>query len=138
MAFDAFIGNSDRSPGNPNLLVKDQAWRLIDHEGGFSFRLKLFPRCEPWVVGNLSPMIEVGARSEHVFSSHLLGKGTLRFDPIKAAWVALSDARIAQYDAILPDEWDSARSKLGDAMAHLCTIRDKIDLCLIELQRVLS
>jgi hypothetical protein len=67
IAFDAFIGNSDRSPVNPNLLVKDRAWRLIDHEAGFSFRLKLFPRCQPWVVGNLSGMIKTGTRSEHVF-----------------------------------------------------------------------
>jgi hypothetical protein len=138
MAFDAFIGNSDRSPGNPNLLVKDQAWRLIDHESGFSFRLKLFPRCQPWVVGNLSPMIEAGARGEHVFSGHLLGRASLSFDPIKASWTALSDARLAQYDAILPEEWAAARPQLTDAIAHLRTIRDTIDLCLTELQRILT
>jgi hypothetical protein len=138
LAFDAFIGNSDRSPANPNLLVKDQAWRLIDHEAGFSFRLKLFPRCQPWVAGNLSGMIEVGARSEHVFSSHLAGRNTLSFDAIKAAWSGLSDARLSQYDAILPDEWTDMRPYLGEAIEHLRKIRDKMDPCLKELERILS
>ena len=138
MAFDAFVGNSDRSPSNPNLLVKDQAWRLIDHESGFSFRLKLFPKCQPWLVGNLSPLIQSGSRSEHVFSGHLLGRDSLSFSPIKASWAGLSDARLAQYDAILPEEWAMARPQLTDAIAHLRTIRDTIDQCLTELQRILS
>lgn len=138
MAFDAFIGNSDRSPGNPNLRVKDQDWRLIDHESGFSFRLKLFPPCQPWTPGNLSGMMTIGARSEHVFASHLSGKGALSFGPIKAAWAGLSDARLAQYDAILPQEWEPARSPLTEALDHLRKVRDSIDPCLTELQRILS
>jgi len=138
MAFDAFIGNSDRSPQNPNLLVKDQAWRLIDHEEGFSFRLKLFPRCEPWVIGNLSGMIAVGARSEHIFASHLAGRNTLSFEPIKVSWSDLSDVRLAQYDAILPDEWTNVRPQFAEALDHLRKIRDTLDLCLTELQRILS
>jgi hypothetical protein len=138
MAFDAFIGNSDRSPINPNLLVKDRAWRLIDHEAAFSFRLTLFPKCQPWIVGNLSGMIQPGTRGEHVFSSHLAGRKTLSYAAIKAAWNGLSDARLAQYDAILPDEWTVVRPRLGEAIEHLRRIRDTIDPCLTELQRILS
>lgn len=138
MAFDAFIGNSDRSPSNPNLLVKDQAWRLIDHESGFSFRLKLFPRCQPWTMGNLSGMTATGTPGEHVFASHLARRNALSFVPIKAAWEALSDARLAQYDATLPHEWDATRPRLAEALDHLRKIRDAIDPCLVELKRILS
>jgi hypothetical protein len=138
MAFDAFIGNDDRRPGNPNLLVKDQAWRLIDHESGFSFRFKLFPRCQPWAIGNLAGMIASGAPSEHIFASHLAGRQTLSFAPIKATWQAFSDARLAQYDAILPDEWSATRPHLLEALDHIRNVREAIDPCLTELQRILS
>lgn len=138
MAFDAFIGNNDRRPGNPNLIVKDQAWRLIDHEQGFTFRLKLFPRCTPWQAGNLSAMIEGGAHSEHIFASHLIGRKSLSFDPIKAIWSGLSDARLAQYDAILPDEWSGTRPHLLEALDHCRKVREAIEPCLAELQRILS
>lgn len=138
MAFDAFIGNSDRSPMNPNLRVKDQEWRLIDHESAFGYRLKLFPPCRPWTVGNLSGMISPGAWSEHVFATHLAGRNTLSFAPIRAAWADLSDVRLAQYDAILPNEWESTRPPLSDALDHLRRVRNMIDQCLTELQRILS
>lgn len=138
MAFDAFTGNSDRRPGNPNLLVKDQAWRLIDHENSFSYRLRLFPRCQPWVVGNLAGMIAPGSPGEHIFASHLIGSETLSFAPIKASWQGLSDARLAQYDAILPDEWDAARPHLLEALDHIRKVREAVDPCLTELKRILS
>jgi hypothetical protein len=138
MAFDAFTGNSDRRPGNPNLLVKDQAWRVIDHENSFSYRLRLFPRCQPWIIGNLSGMITPGAPSRHIFASHLAGRKTLSFAPIKATWQVLSDVRLAQYDAILPAEWGAARPHLLEALDHIKKVREKIDACLTELQRILS
>ncbi|MET4181717.1 hypothetical protein ABIB94_003818 [Bradyrhizobium sp. JR7.2] len=138
MAFDAFTGNSDRRPGNPNLLVKDQAWRLIDHENSFSYRLRLFPRCQPWVVGNLAGMIAPGSPGEHIFASHLIGRETLSFAPIKASWLDLSDARLAQYDAMLPAEWDATRPHLLEALDHIRRVREAVDPCLTELQRILS
>ncbi|CCD93087.1 hypothetical protein BRAO375_240005 [Bradyrhizobium sp. ORS 375] len=138
MAFDGFTGNSDRRPGNPNLLVRDQEWRLIDHENSFSYRLRLFPRCQPWIVGNLAGMITSGAPSEHIFASQLIGRETLSLAPIKDSWLALSDARLAQYDAILPAEWDDTRPYLLEALEHIRRVRDTIDPCLTELERILS
>lgn len=48
-AFDAFIGNPDRSPSNPNLLRRktDGSLLVIDHETAFGIRLKLFPPVTP-------------------------------------------------------------------------------------------
>lgn len=55
-----------------------------------------------------------------------------------ARWSGLSDARLAQYDATLPGEWEAARPMLAEAIRHLKQVRDNIDLCLAELKRVLT
>lgn len=138
LAFDAFIGNSDRSPVNPNLLVRDNDWRLIDHESAFGFRMKLFPRCEPWNLGNLNLLRQHGQPSEHLFARHLIGRSDLDFVEIRQRWAGLSDARLSQYDATLPDEWNAVRPIFAEALDHLRAVRDRIDLCLDEIKRVLS
>lgn len=138
LAFDAFIGNSDRSPRNSNMLVKDQEWRLIDHEGGFGFRLKLFPPCKPWVPGNLELMRRNGEDSEHIFAKQLSRRQERSYAHIRDKWVGLSDARIAQYGAALPKEWKQAHPFFVEALDHLKRVRDQIDLCLREVERVLS
>ncbi|WP_421930235.1 HipA family kinase [Nitratireductor rhodophyticola] len=138
LAFDGFIGNSDRSPRNSNMLVKDQLWRLIDHESAFRFRMKLFPRCEPWSPGNLAMMCNYGADSEHIFAQQLSGKRELDLTPIRAQWADLSDVRLAQYDAVLPSEWDGVRPFITEALEHIKRVRDQIDHCIREVERVLS
>ena len=138
VAFDAFIANNDRSPRNPNLLVKDDEWRLIDHESAFSFHLKFAPSCEPWRMGNLAIISNTGADSEHLFTSDLRGRGDLNYPEISARWLDLSDTRLAQYDASLPEEWVGVRQHFSEALSHLREVRDKIDLCVAELTRVLA
>lgn len=138
IAFDGFVGNSDRGPRNPNLLVRDLVWRVIDHEGAFGFRTKLFPRCEPWKLGNLELLRRFGEDSEHVFARLLARRDDLDFTGLRARWSGLSDARLAQYDATLPDEWEAVRPNLAEAILHLKQVRDNIDLCLTELKRVLT
>lgn len=138
LGFDAFIGNTDRSPSNSNMLVKDQDWRLIDHEGAFGFRMKLFPPCAPWAVGNLELVKRYGENSEHIFSRQLSGRTDLDFDTLRAEWSGLSNERFAQYDALLPEEWEEVRPLLLDAVSHLKRVRDQIDNCVTELKRVLS
>ena len=138
LAFDAFAANSDRSPLNSNMLVRDDAWRIIDHESAFGIRLRLFPRCEPWVIGNLGMLRRYGESGEHIFSKLLANNDNLDFDALRKKWEDLSDVRLTQYDACLPEEWDSARPFLIDAVTHIKRVRDSIGLCLQELKRVLS
>lgn len=138
VGFDAFVANSDRSPNNPNLLVRDLEWRLIDHEGAFGFRMKLFPPCQPWVLGNLDLIKLYGQPCEHVFARQLIGRDDLDFSEVRARWSGLSDARLAQYDATLPEEWAAVRPNLAEALDHIRKVRDSIDLCIDELKRVLS
>jgi hypothetical protein len=139
-AFDAFVGNADRRPAKPNLLraKSGSAIMLIDHEAAFGFRMKLFPRVAPWEAGNLSPLGHRGADSEHLFFGKLTGKGGLPFGSIGPMWSAMSDERLAAYDATLPAEWRGAQGALTDALAHIKVVRDRIDDCLVEVGRVLA
>lgn len=138
LAFDGFIGNSDRNPKNSNMLVKDQEWRLIDHESAFRFRMKLFPRCEPWLPGNLEMMRNYGTDSEHIFAKQLATAKDRDFDLTRNRWADLSDVRLAQYDAAFPAEWDDVHPFLLEALEHLKQVRDQIDPCVQEIERVLS
>lgn len=138
LAFDSFIANGDRGPRNSNLLVKDTDWRLIDHEGAFGFRMRLFPKCEPWKMGNLEMVRRYGQDSEHIFTKQLSKRDDLDFGRLRDLWSGLSDARLAQYDATLPDEWEATRPNLADAILHLKQVRDNVEACLKELKRVLS
>ncbi len=140
LAFDAFIGNPDRSPKNPNLLTNkaDPRLILIDHECAFGIRMKLFPRLTPWVVGNLRPLADRGSDSEHLFHSALAGRAGLDFGPIEAGWNGLSDVRFGAYDALLPEPWESARPALQDAFTYFGELRNNMPACIAELRRILQ
>lgn len=137
LSFDAFIGNDDRRPTNPNLLVRGDDWLLIDHELAFQFRRLLAP-FEPWNQGQLNTIAHKGAPNEHLFALYLRGKPGLEFEAIRGAWEGLSEAHITEYEAALPPSWEVARADLRRALKHLRTVRDRIDDCLAELRRVLS
>lgn len=140
LAFDAFIGNPDRRPSNPNLLrcKTDHRMVVIDHEAAFSFRLKLFPPVRPWQLGNLAPLAKRGADSEHLFQFPLSGKAGLAFDSVAAGWDGLSDVRFGAYDALLPNAWDTARPAISDAFGHFRAVRENLAGCIAELTRILA
>jgi hypothetical protein len=91
----------------------------------------------PWLLGNLSPMGRRGADSEHLFFDPLSGRQNLDVQGVAAAWTDLSDARLAAYDALLPDAWAESRPAVLQAIGHLRSVRDRIGDCLSELRRVL-
>lgn len=134
LAFDAYIGNDDRIPSNPNCYVKGDAFRIIDHELAFRIKLKLFPRLEPWKSGNLAALV---LPQGHIFGARLKGKA-LDYSAIRQAWATLSDRRFLDYQSALPPEWAAAQSAINDALTHLRTVRDRIDDCLAELERALT
>ena len=140
LAFDAFIGNSDRSPVRPNLMFSPRSGdiALIDHESAYGFRMKLFPRVEPWTLGNLNTLARVGQESEHLFFAGLRRQAPLDFGSIDARWARLDDSVLATWEAALPMEWRSALPALQEALAHIATVRDRMPACLTELERVLS
>lgn len=135
--FDVFIENRDRVVSNPNLLIRGDHLRVIDHELCFRMRQCLFPRAEPWRVGYLQDTVLPGDRG-HVFGGLLKADRHLDFSPLRPAWSGLSDDALNDYAACLPDEWAESAGAINDAVTHLRTIRDRIDECLLEIERALT
>ncbi|MBR2269867.1 HipA family kinase [Sphingobium sp.] len=135
--FDAFIENKDRIVSNPNLLIRGDSFRIIDHELCFRIRQCLFPRPEPWRVGYLHGTVALGATG-HVFGALLKGDRYLDYGQLQPTWSSLSDAILDECAACLPEEWADATDAIGDALTHLRTVRDRIDECLDEVERALT
>jgi hypothetical protein len=134
LAFDAYIANDDRRPSNPNCLVKGNAFQIIDHELAFRIRQKLFPPPEPWRPGGLQQLV---GPDGHLFGAGLKGHSH-DFASIRLAWSELSEARMREYCALIPPEWEDARPAIETALTHLRQVRDRIDECLAELERALT
>lgn len=136
-AFDAFISNVDRkfAHGKPNCLVKQDEFRIIDHEMAFRLKALLFVKVEPWKPLYLEGWAD---KDDHIFGAKLKGRPNLDFERIKSKWSSLTDARILSYKASLPQDWAGAAEAVDAALTHVVAVRDKIDLCLAELKRVLN
>ncbi|MGE3248587.1 MAG: HipA family kinase [Hyphomonadaceae bacterium] len=133
-AFDAWIENPDRGPsGKPNLLVRGDQFRIIDHEMALRLGM-LLSAPEPWKQGYLAMLVQPPS---HVLAIKLKRFSGLDFGPIKAAWAALSDRELDAYVAALPPEWASAAPAMARAITHIKEVRDRIDECIAELSRVL-
>jgi hypothetical protein len=133
MAFDAFIANDDRKPSNTNCLIKGDAFRIIDHEAAFGLRMKLAPRPTPWVIGNLERLT---GSDGHIFRDPLQGR-PVQLETIREQWGSLSDAQLDSYGVIMPAAWKTALAPISTAINYLKQVRDNIDNCLAELERVL-
>jgi hypothetical protein len=133
LVFDAFVENPDRKPSNPNLLVKGDAFRIIDHE--LALRVTgIFPRPEPWRVGYLNLLAHPDG---HVFHGRIRA-ADVRLDSVREAWLRISDDCLADFEAALPMEWNEATPMVEAALSHVRMVRDRIDECLTEIGRILE
>jgi hypothetical protein len=133
LLFDAIIQNPDRRVENPNCLVRGNDLRIIDHELAFAHRLILFWRA-PWTLGGMSDLATPG---RHIFVSELKA-ATIDFAPVRSRWVALSDARLQEYEGAIPPEWAAAQDDVRAALKLIADARDNIDACISELKRILA
>lgn len=133
--FDGSIQNPDRRVGNPNCLVKGDEFRLIDHELAFFPHKLLLGWRAPWIVGGLESLAR--AEHRHIFLNDLMGE-EIDFQPITNAWEALSDGRISEYLESIPEEWSSALPEIKDAVKLIIDVRDNIEACIAEVQRILK
>lgn len=131
--FDAFINNPDRKDDNPNCFLKTPELRIFDHELTFIYKGILFWK-EPWKVSALAPFATPG---QHIFHAKLRGQA-IDLDPIRAAWSALSDARLHEYKGAVPAAWAAAMPAVDDAISLIRGVRDNIDGALVEVRRVLT
>jgi hypothetical protein len=133
MLFDAVIDNPDRRESNSNCLQRGDDLRIIDHELCLS-PVPLLGWRPPWQIGALHHMETPGA---HIFRVPLR-RQVVDWAAIEGAWQGLSDARLADYQAVLPAEWASAGPAVGRAIEKIRNARDNIDGCIAEVQRVLT
>jgi hypothetical protein len=130
LAFDGFIENVDRRDGNPNCLVSGDKLKIFDHE-------LAFPRgligLKPWALGGMSSFADPG---KHIFRRELLAQQINR-GAIRAKWAGLRDEEIDGYGAAIPNGWrDDAF--ITDILGKIRQVRDNIDGCMIELDRILK
>lgn len=131
--FDALLQNVDRRVENPNCLVLGPALRIIDHELSLSFTKFLGWRA-PWVDGGLSSLEFPGM---HIFRSGLRGR-MIDFDPIRQAWLSVTELSIQNYGSAVPASWmPAASAAVDEALQLIRNVRDHIDGCLTEVGRVL-
>ena len=93
-AFDAFTGNDDRRLEKPNLLVRGDEMRMIDHELCFRLRMKIAPRVAPWQPANLSRLAHA---EQHILGPLLKGDRFTDIDALKAGWAGLSNDCLQDY-----------------------------------------
>ena len=130
LAFDGFIENVDRRDENPNCLVSGDQLRIFDHELAFPRGL-LGPK--PWAIGGMQPFTEPG---RHIFRRELLGQ-MVDPGPIQAKWSNLPDANIDAYGAAVPPAWRDDEF-VADILAKIRQVRDNVDGCMTELDRILQ
>ncbi len=134
--FDAMIGNSDRGGMKPNILVRGDSLRLIDHEMAFRDYMLIAKPLPPWALGGLNGLVTPGA---HIFATQLTkGAKDLDFDPIRSAWASLSDRQVEAYVAALPPQWTNGHELVTFAVRRIKECRDRIDDCVTECRRALN
>jgi hypothetical protein len=85
-------------------------------------------------MGSLQHLTEPG---KHIFWSGLRGRA-IDYTIIRDSWSALSDARLNDYGICLPGEWAQSHATVNAAQASIRGVRENIEGCIIEMQRVLA
>jgi hypothetical protein len=134
LLFDGAIDNPDRRSVNPNCLIKGDEIRIIDHEMAFHDNSQIIGWQPPWNIGGLNHFRTTGA---HIFRDGLC-RANIDWEPIRAGWLELSDQHIDGYAASMPNEWYTAGPLIGMATGRIKSVRDHIDECILEVQRVLE
>jgi hypothetical protein len=133
LTFDAMVQNPDRQSHNPNCLTKGDDIRIIDHEACF-FTKGLLGWQPPWNLGGLKPFETPGY---HIFREGLRRRAH-NFAPIRDAWSGVSNGRLSEYQQALPAQWATATVAVTEALTLVRGVRDNIDACLTEVERVLK
>ena len=132
--FDAVIDNASRRLSNPNCLVAGDQIHLIDHEFAFPPRAMLIAWKPLWELGGL-PWLDQDVR--HIFSTEFK-RYDLDFAPLPALWSKVSDARLEEYRAAIPQEWNDAHRAVNEALDRIRNARNNIEGVIAEIERVLQ
>jgi hypothetical protein len=111
-AFDGLIQNADRTPTNPNCLVKGDDLRFFDHDQAFGFLLDLFGAQAANALDSY-PFL-----SRHVAYRRVPRDRSL-FLRLERAWKAINEETIAGYGSQIPDAWPGKKTYFPPIEAHL-------------------
>lgn len=131
LLFDVAMDNVDRRAGNPNCLVRKEDIRIFDHE--LAFPPLILGARPPWEVGSLNYLQTPGA---HIFRD-ALRKRSVDWTAVLARWRGLSNAKLDDYEAVLPAEWSVAAGAVRGAIEKIKRVRDNVDACVAEIARLL-
>lgn len=116
--FDTMIQNWDRARSNPNLLVKNDTYGMIDHEESFvhaagtEAERDLTP--QPWKDGGV--VNDVGGFDEHPLWQGIKQQKNASFDSVVQRWKSLPEATIRGYanDSVFDDWSRHVANKITD------------------------
>lgn len=109
--------------------------RLIDHELAFP-RTLIGDRESPWQLGGLQWLKDP---RRHIFYDSLSKHASiLEFRSIRRAWTALSDSRLGEIRAAIPQEWGEALPAVDQALGQVRKARDNMNGVISEVKRVLT
>jgi hypothetical protein len=130
LAFDAFIQNIDRRTDKHNLLLKNGAMIVIDHELAFSFAFSIFPNQYAWRVSKESWL------RNHLFFAPLR-KTSLNWEELKDKFHQMRREQIAEkIITSVPSEWHTYQTEkvlphLQSILAHNDEFFQELTLLLI-------
>jgi len=119
-AFDVLIQNADRRQVHPNLLTNGEEVYLCDHEQAFSFLAGVIGGQPPW-TGQGTDFLR-----HHVFFQQLKGIAH-NLDRLRGALGALTDTRLDEYLAAVPNEWRSNNTAADRIVEYLQQARQNRD-----------
>lgn len=129
--FDTVIQNPNRRKGNPNILWKGDELYIYDHEMSLTFFLPQLGWQPPWTGKGLEFL------TDHVFYDQL--KGT-EFDlnRLTGAFEAISDDRLNQYAAAVPDDWKINKDCAKPIVDYLKEARQNLSEIISAARRLLQ
>ena len=130
-AFDTIIQNPDRRKDNPNVLWKGGDLFIYDHEMSLTFFLPQLGWQPPWTGQGLEFL------TDHLFYDGL--KGTpINLDRFTGAFEAITDDRLEEYSADVPDDWKAKSDASVQMVAYLKEARQNLDGIVSSIGRLLK
>jgi len=135
LAFDTFIANPDRTVKNPNCQSNGREFSIFDHELAFRTEGVLFWKA-PWEKDGVSFPKGQPDHLRHVFVDEVRGSNP-DFSRLAGAFDVLTEARLNEYKAVLPDEWVKNESDLHRILDYVRALKQNMDVAISNLSDAL-
>lgn len=136
LAFDTLVANPDRTVENPNCQSNGRVIAIFDHE--FTFHTRgLIGWKPPWQKNSVSFPKGQLAKLRHVFVDELRGS-TPNLGRFAGAFDVLTDARLNEYRAALPQEWLGDGEDVDGILDYVRALKQNIEAAIINVSNALT